>query len=132
MTALFHSFDYDSSYSPPAPVVEVVLRTPETDIKTEPIIALIDSGADYCIFPENILKNLGAKIGWQAKMRGVTNAPSIPVNVYYIDIVIGDIDQTHVEVIGGDDGCEPILGRNFLNDFSITLNGLANTTEFRS
>ncbi|MBX2998627.1 MAG: hypothetical protein KF893_08980 [Caldilineaceae bacterium] len=39
-------FDYDSSYAPPAPTLELAFTSAVTDRSTSPLRAFVDSGAD--------------------------------------------------------------------------------------
>lgn len=39
-------FDYDASYAPPAPTLELAFSSPDTDRSTSPLRAFVDSGAD--------------------------------------------------------------------------------------
>ncbi|MBI5349366.1 MAG: hypothetical protein HZB77_08650 [Chloroflexi bacterium] len=46
-----------------------------------------------------------------------------PVDIYVLDIGIGDLRLAAIEVIADDIGDEIILGRNLLNQWTMTLNG---------
>ena len=52
-----------------------------------------------------------------------------PVTIYIVQLQIGSIILTSMEVVGRVGSNETIVGRDVLNQFIITLNGLANVTE---
>ncbi len=52
-------FDYDPDFNPPAPVVEVNLRTPHGVLEKFP--ALLDSGADGTTIPTALINQIGVR-----------------------------------------------------------------------
>jgi len=56
-----YSHDYNSTYSPAMPVVEVTLENVETGLQGEKLIAIVDSGADGCILPIPYLEAIGSE-----------------------------------------------------------------------
>ncbi|MEZ4705623.1 MAG: hypothetical protein R3A44_00370 [Caldilineaceae bacterium] len=52
-----HTYDYDSAYSPSAPVVDITITIP-TSTATVTVSALIDSGADATVLPLDLLTRI--------------------------------------------------------------------------
>jgi hypothetical protein len=50
-----HTFNYDTSYDLAAPVVDVVLISPDTGKASTPVKALVDSGSDGSMMPLALL-----------------------------------------------------------------------------
>lgn len=127
MTLLHYSHDYDSDYDPALPIIEVVIESTKTGLKTEPLTSLIDSGADGCIVPVRYLDAIDAEHVRKARMRGVAGVSYI-VDLYVVLLHIGEIEVV-ARVAADKNGDELIIGRNVLNQFILTLNGLAGVTE---
>ena len=51
---MIYSFDYDRTFSPSMPIVDVRIGSPEVE-PSLPLTAIIDSGADATIIPIRIL-----------------------------------------------------------------------------
>lgn len=120
----FH--DYDGSYDPAFPVVEVavsVLRE-QTAI---PLVALLDSGADATSLPLHALREIGALPAESRWLRGVTGERH-RVELYEVYLQIGAYGQ-YVLVVGDTFGGEAIVGRDLLNHYVVTLDGPASVVE---
>ncbi|MFN8493180.1 MAG: retroviral-like aspartic protease family protein [Caldilineaceae bacterium] len=122
-----YSYDYDSSYNPSAPVVEISIGPPLAS-PTLTLTALIDSGADTVIIPVYYLKQIGAYREQKAWIRNVAGSRAL-VDLYSISLRIGPFSFADLLVVGGPQRDEIILGRDALNHFIVTLNGLANVVE---
>ncbi|MDQ3249841.1 MAG: retroviral-like aspartic protease family protein [Chloroflexota bacterium] len=122
-------YDYDSSYFPAVPVAEIgpnkVGAGPEAEMV---LIALLDSGADGTIVPVAHLETMDAEYVNSGFMRGVTGGRS-SVDIYAVTLRIGAYKLSSVRVVADEQNQETILGRNVLNRFIVTLNGLAGVTE---
>ena len=55
----------------------------------------------------------------------------VPVTIYVVQLQIGSSVLPGVEVVGRTGSNETIVRRDMLNQFIVTLNGLANVTEIR-
>ena len=89
---LVYSYDYDSSYTPSAPVVEIAIGPPLAT-PTLALTALVDSGADTVIIPVYLLKQIGARREQKAWIRNVAGARSL-VDLYSISLHIGPFSFT--------------------------------------
>lgn len=121
------SFDYDRAYFPAFPVIELTIKAVATG-RRQSIIGLIDSGSDATQIPQAILEVIGARrmdARWVRDLSGIRHfAP-----VYGVQLQIGDVALSGVEVIGRTGTTEVIIGRDVLNQMIVTLNGLAHVTE---
>jgi len=115
-------FSYDSSFFPPAPILEIRLGAPETFLQVGPLPALVDSGADMSIVPLRYIKPLGLQVDNRKFLRSAWGERR-PVDVYLLDVGIGKITFPLVEIVADDRGDNLILGRNILNKLVMILDG---------
>lgn len=124
---MIYTYEYDSSFIPAMPVVAIKIgRALTTPIL--PLNALIDSGADSVIIPLNYLRQVRARKERTVWMRTVTGERSV-VDLYLISLQFGPFTFPDRLVAGGFQPTEIIIGRDILNQFIVTLNGLANVVE---
>ena len=122
------TFEYDTSYEPSMPVATVTLIHPNQSNNLIEVTALVDSGADGTLLPIAILNQINAPLIGDGYMRGVLGT-SEPVDIYLIQMQIGLYYAGGVRVVAMSDSNEAILGRDVLNHFVVTLNGLASMVE---
>ncbi len=115
-------FPYDAHYSPSAPAVEIRLGLPTESLRLGPISALVDTGADVCVIPITYLERLGAEIDDHRFIHGPWGE-RVPVDIYLLDIGIGQDRFPSIQVVGDEQGTEIIVGRNLLNKLNLNLNG---------
>jgi hypothetical protein len=124
---MIYTYDYDASYLPAAPVIEIrigrALSTPSLALT-----ALIDTGADGLVIPLTRLRQIRARKERKAWLRTVTGFRA-PVDIYSISLQFGPFAFQDVAVAGGSQPTEVIIGRDILNQFIVTLNGLASAVE---
>jgi len=125
---MLYTYDYDTSRNPSMPVIEVRLMNPETGQQSDTLLAIIDSGADSSIMPERYLNQIGAFPRRKVRMTGVMGISSY-VNSYLVGIDLGPFRLNAVKVLSPKKEKGALLGRDILNRFVVTLNGLASETE---
>jgi len=108
---------YSEEYDPPAPVVEVVVRSPRG--KSVRLWALLDSGADITVFPRELLDELGLIPGSTVLVKGYDGSTEEHYS-YFIEVEVEGVMRSLVEAVAGED---MLLGRNFLNGLNVTLRG---------
>ncbi len=54
---------YDREHLPPMPVLQIRLVTPEWELRTEPLQAIVDTGADGTLVPIKYLRHIKASVG---------------------------------------------------------------------
>jgi predicted aspartyl protease len=123
-----YSYNYDLTYDPAIPVVEVHLVSPESGEAVGPITAVVDSGADGTTIPTDLLEQIGALSIGTGIMSGIWGERQV-VNIYLVRLEIGPYALLGVRVAGVPNSVGFVLGRNILNHMAITLNGPATTTE---
>ena len=106
------------------PVVDVTVQDIVSGARSELMAAIVDSGADGCLVPINILQELNLPPIRKTVMRGVSGIGQ-SVDIYLVSLRIGPIVVNGVRVIGDRHGSELIIGRNVLNQLVTTLDGLA-------
>jgi hypothetical protein len=121
-------FTYSYAYEPPAPMVEITLRTISDGRSTGVIPAFVDSGADGTIIPAVHLMHLQAPPMAEATIRSQWGERR-RVLLYLIDIQIGSIMIRGVEVVGDEELDEIIVGRDVLNQLRVLLDGLGEVVE---
>jgi predicted aspartyl protease len=125
-----YSHDYDSSYlsGPALPVIELQVKQVGSKDSSSVLSAIVDSGADGTIFPLRALQQAGAERVGQAGMRWGSHRSQV-YDVYLATIQIGPYEIYGVRILADKQNSQGVLGRNVLNQFIVTLNGLANLVE---
>ncbi len=125
-----HIFDYDLKYNGPAlPIVELVIYRAGNNRNGASVPrVVVDSGADASMLPLRVLEQAGAqKVDWM-RIRGV-HGPSYIVEIYEVDVKVGDYTIFSVYVAADHFNRESIVGRDVLNQLVVTLNGLEGVVE---
>lgn len=81
--------------------------------------ALVDTGADTTVVPEDVARGLRLPVVSFARVRGIGPA-AIDASVYSAQIEAAGVSLL-VDVLGL--GRETLIGRNVLNEWTITLHG---------
>jgi predicted aspartyl protease len=113
---------YDRNFSPPAPVAGVAIIHPVTGISSGLLQGKLDTGADITVIPESLVSKLGLSAKgnlWARSYDGTfSHRP-----VYYVGLSIDGNELVAVRCIASDRG-NVLIGRNVLNRFLITLDGI--------
>jgi predicted aspartyl protease len=127
------SFSHDSTYDPPFPAIEVVLRNPEEGLSTSATMALLDTGADGTLAPLSLLRDILAPPLIDTRIRSHWGEWR-DVQLFAAEIVIQDLNLTlpGVFVVGDEVGDEVILGRNVINKLRIIVDGPQQITEIQA
>lgn len=126
-----YTYDYDASYAPSLPVIEVEVKPFAQKRESTQLMAMIDSGSDGTLVPLRVLRQMNARKTGQVAMRSITGARSI-VDIYEVTIGLGPHLFPKVRVAADKHNDMIILGRDVLNQIIVTLNGLASTTEIQA
>ena len=119
---------YNQDYFPPIPVLQVRFFTPEWELQTETLEAIVDTGADGTLVPVKYLQQIEASVEGHSGLRSQWGERRV-VNLYLVDVEIEGLTLPGIWVIGDEIGDEIVLGRNILNRLRILLDGLAAATE---
>jgi hypothetical protein len=110
--------DYNASYDPPAPVVEVTLHGASTGQHVSGVQMLMDTGADLTLVPRASITQLGIseQESLQYELAGfdghISSFPAVDLDMQ----VFGHIFRGRYLVIDADEG---ILGRDVLNEVAV-------------
>ncbi len=115
---------YLKTYYPPIPVLDILIAHPDSNEWQGAFLAIVDSGADFTIVPLAILRTVNSPIVRPAVLSSQWKDRRA-VNVHEIDLQIGALVMSAVEVAGDLHSTEIILGRNVLNDLNLYLDGPA-------
>ena len=120
------TYDYNRSYNPSAPFVDIILNNEREDANPIPLSAQIDSGADSSLVPKYLLEEVGATVEDQ-QMMITADGFRQRVSLYGVSIKLAGrtFYPTVVAVARGE---EVIIGRDILNRLVVTLDGYATTT----
>jgi len=118
------NFPYSKDFIPPAPVVDIMLANMTADVTIGPITALVDTGADATVVPIEYLDRIKAPMTIEMWARGKWGGRR-RVNLFLVDVHIGESVLPHVQVVGDEVGDEIILGRDVLNKLKLLLDGPA-------
>ncbi|MBI3537186.1 MAG: retroviral-like aspartic protease family protein [Chloroflexi bacterium] len=113
---------YDTSFIPPAPFLEIQLGAPDAAFAIGPVRAFVDTGADVSIVPLRYLEPLYLQADNRKFLRSSWGERRL-VDVYFLDVAVGNRRLPLVEIIADERGDEMILGRNLLNKLMLILNG---------
>ena len=117
---MLYTYDYDTSQNPSMPVIEVRLINPETGRQSDTFSAIIDSGADSSIIPEQYINAIGASPRRKVRMKGVMRVSSY-VNSYLVGMEFGPFRLDAVKVLSPKNEKEALIGRDVRNRFIVTL-----------
>ena len=125
------SHQYLHTYYPAMPAFEVRLGYPGQSLGSEPLLAIVDTGADGTLVPQSLLDEIGAPFTDEARLRSHWGEWR-NVSLFTVDLGIEDFRLPGVEVVGDDQEQEIVLGRNVLNRLKLLLDGPAGRIEVRS
>jgi predicted aspartyl protease len=108
-----------------------VLRNSEEGLRTEQVQALLDTGSDGSLVPIAYFEEILAPPMAETHIRshwGEWRA----VQLFAVDIELGNLRLPSVFVVGDEQGNEIVLGRNVLNRLRLLLDGPAELSDIRS
>jgi len=113
--------NYDQSFDPPAPIAKIVLRNTETGERVKNISVFLDTGADISLLPTSAIEKLQITSSDESvNLIGFDESQSIS-KLYRLQVIfLGKRITGTYCVIDDQIG---ILGRDVLNEFSITFDG---------
>jgi predicted aspartyl protease len=116
--------EYDRSFHPPAPVIQVEVRNPSTGASVQ-LRAQIDSGTSITVLPVSAAARLGLSATGAIEARGFDLTP-LKLPTFLVMMLIDGFVILNAEVAatGRDD---MLLGRDVLQNFILTLNGKTET-----
>ncbi len=120
-------YAYDEFYFPAIPILQIRLSTPEWNLQTTDLPAIVDTGADATLVPLKYLLDIEATIGGRNRLRSQWGERR-EVNLYLVDLEIEQAILPGIWVIGDELSDEVILGRNVLNRLRLLLDGPAGKT----
>lgn len=115
-------FSYNFDYFPPAPFIDISLGPPEQSLSIGPLSAFVDSGADATLVPIRHIRLLQTQAD-DRKYLPSQWGERRTVDIYYVDVGIGDVRLPLIEVVADEMSDEVIVGRNVLNQLRVVLNG---------
>ena len=120
-----YTHKYDQNYNGPAlPVVEVQIRSLAENGTVIVRQALVDSGADATMIPLNDLEAVSARRVDRKRLRGISGI-SYQVDIFEVSLNIGPFYVPKIFAVADRQSDDMILGRDVLNLFITTLDGLA-------
>ena len=122
------NYRYSRDYFPPAPIIDITLISTAESLRSGPLPALVDSGADGTIVPIGYLDEIHAPPTREMVIRSQW-ADRHPVILYLVDVQIGDLTLPGIEVVGDEISDELVLGRDILNRLRVLLDGPKETVD---
>jgi predicted aspartyl protease len=122
------NFRYSSSYYPPAPIIEISFVVPSRKTRIGPLTGYVDTGADATLVPVTYLRQVRAPSTEERFLRSHWGERR-SVILFAVNIEIGGLVVSNVEVVGDDQSDEILIGRDVLNQLHIHLNGPGTTLE---
>jgi hypothetical protein len=127
---IVHLHDYDFSYDPAMPVLEIRIGRNASDLPIT-LTAIMDTGADATIVPIQYIRRLRSRrrrLKWLLSVTG----ERYQVGVFPLAVQIGITRPLYLDVVGSERIDEIIVGRDVLNQYIITLNALGGFVEVSS
>jgi len=118
------SYAYLDFYDPPMPALEIYLGYPDRALALGPLTAIVDTGADGTLIPQSLIDDLDAPLVDDIRV-GSPWGEWRNLQLFVVDLGIGQFRLPAVEVVGDDRGTEIVLGRNVLNQLQLLLDGPA-------
>ncbi len=117
-------FNHDTSFYPPAPVMDVSFFRPLSSdaAKGIHISALIDSGADITVVPQKIVDRLRLYPVDEILVAGYTGE-TIRELAYSVVVKIASFTPQIIKVAGYRGGDIALIGRDLINQWILVLNG---------
>lgn len=122
------TYEYDRSFRPSFPAVDLLLVNPDDETKRIEVVGLIDSGSDGTMIPLIIAQELDLYPTNGVYVRGVTGKRKL-THFYGVNLHIGRRSFWDFDVMTSEHEDRVLIGRDILNYFRITLDGTALTTE---
>jgi len=116
------TFYYSRSESPPAPYVLVTITRPDGASVAADLPAKVDSGADRTVIPEALVERLKLEPIEQREFEGL-GGNRITLSLYEVSITIRGCAAVSIIAAGSPGEPYPLLGRDLLNSFHLTLDG---------
>ena len=95
-----------------------------------PLSAFVDTGADGTVIPASFFRGFPASPDEQ-KYISTPWGERHEVDVYWLDVGIGDIRLPFIEIVADEQIDEVIVGRNVLNKLRVLLDGIALEMDIR-
>lgn len=121
-------YKYNKQIIPPAPLVNLTVRSPEVPDVFVTAPALIDTGADYSVITQEIFEKLTPLRVGQVYVESFSGEGEIH-RLYSVNIEIHEWTFSQVAVLVSLSDYV-ILGRDILNSFDLRLNGIDEKLEF--
>jgi hypothetical protein len=115
--------EYDTTnFDPPAPVVQVDLRSPESGVVVRGVELLLDSGADITLLPQHAVASLGvaANANQQYELMGFDGSRSFARGIVLDLLLLGRAFRGLYLLTEDTQG---VAGRDVLNHLAIVLDG---------
>ncbi len=114
-------FHYDPGFSPPAPVLEVIVHHPKTAGLETRVRAQLDPGSDISVLPESAAHAIGLQYDGELEVEGYDGlAACLPLCVVTLEVIGEMLPPMNFVVMPRS---LALLGRDVLNYFILTLNG---------
>jgi gag-polyprotein putative aspartyl protease len=114
----------------PIPHFPVTVGSPLGGDTGPDLLALVDSGADRTLIPAALVGQLRLpevdRLGFE-----VGGGEVITLPIYRVTLTVRGFGPLLVEVAASDGESHVLLGRDVLNEYTVTLNGPHRRTEFR-
>ncbi len=115
-------YRYANTWDPPMPVLKIRLGYPGNELSLRPYTAIVDTGADGTILPLQLIDLMHAPMVDQVRVRSQWRGwQRMPM--FTVDVGVGSLCLSAIEVVGNEQDEEIILGRNVINELCLLLDG---------
>lgn len=115
-------YTYNSSFYPPAPTIDILVALPLQAgiVNNMPCKALLDTGSDITVIPQNLIDILNPEPFGEVTAEFADGSRRQEV-VYAIIVAIDGVGTKLVGAIGSIGKPHALLGRDIINDFVLHL-----------
>ena len=115
-------YSYNRQFAPPAPLVHVLLRTPDGARQSGEMPAQVDTAADRTVVPWAVIGDLGLVQLDEITVMGIGGS-LLSMPTFLVQVEVREFQPLMIEVAASQGERLVLLGRDVLNQYRVLLDG---------